>query len=405
MKNKHVQQLARCLDWIASGMLDWEDCIRQYPEIADDLRLASLLRSDFDKNLDSLSEARARRFVKAKVMSSLPNRDLNVTYSRESRYIGQKLQRRFAMSWIIIVTTLISLISGGGVVYASGNTLPGDTLYPVKTWVEDVRLAIASDEMDAGLHFQFAQTRLEEILSLSEDGDMEAIEEALTGYENQVELMTQSLEKIHSQDPDDAIRLRSDLQSKLQEQVRLMENWAESLDEMETPLQDRVREMLQTNTLLRERVNAVDDEADVENLERTDLTADPDIQDESVGTSGNNGANSSISAGIDPSANAFAFNLNGQGKNGVYAMVSGARYECTLDGDEAVCPAFGAPNSGNVQLFDQQTNKLLFTYTYAYEFQFNYDHSWQGEKNDSENIEGKNGSDSGGKGAGGNGGN
>ena len=39
------------------------------------------------------------------------------------------------MTWVIIVTTLLSLVSGAGVVYASNDALPGEALYPVKTWV------------------------------------------------------------------------------------------------------------------------------------------------------------------------------------------------------------------------------------------------------------------------------
>ena len=41
------------------------------------------------------------------------------------------------MTWVIIVTTVISLVSGAGAVYASRDALPGDVLYPVKTWVEN----------------------------------------------------------------------------------------------------------------------------------------------------------------------------------------------------------------------------------------------------------------------------
>jgi hypothetical protein len=41
------------------------------------------------------------------------------------------------MTWILIITTLVTLLSGGGIVYTSGDALPGEALYPIKTIVEN----------------------------------------------------------------------------------------------------------------------------------------------------------------------------------------------------------------------------------------------------------------------------
>lgn len=286
------------------------------------------------------------------------------------------------MSWIIIITTVLSLVSGGGIVYASSNALPGEVLYPLKTWVEDVRLAVASDDTDLALHFEFAETRLEEILALLEEGDLELLEETLGGYENHVKLMTQTMAKIQAQDPEDAIRLRTDLESKLQEQSRRMEDQLDDADDVDAYVQERLRQMLETNTQLRERAQEVEEEP-IEELDAADLTQN---EPNGISESANAAADlesGNISGGVDAAANGFSFKLDGRGKNGVYAVISGTRFECVVDGDVAICPAAGAPESGSVQLFDKQTNQLLFAY--AYEYAFSYDHSWQGENNDNGN--------------------
>jgi len=85
------------------------------------------------------------------------------------------------MTWVVIVTTILSLISGAGAVYASSDALPGDTLYPVKTWVEDVQLAIAPEDVDAGLLIRFAEHRVEEAIELIHEGRFKDLDKAANG--------------------------------------------------------------------------------------------------------------------------------------------------------------------------------------------------------------------------------
>jgi len=289
------------------------------------------------------------------------------------------------MSWIIIITTVLTLVSGGGVVYASGDALPGDVLYPVKTWVEDVRLAVASDETDMGLRFKFADTRLEEIDALIEAGELDDLDDAISGYGNQVRLLTQTMAKIEAQDPDEAIRLRTDLEAKLQEQARRMDDLLDEAEESDEFVQERVRLMLETNTQLQERIHEVEEAPEGEELldesqAIVEETVDEDEGETSPGTEKNQNGKSEVSAEIDEEAEAFKFNLDGQGGNGVYAMIAGTRFECAVDSDVATCPAAGAANKGDASLYDAQTHQLLFTYSYEYAFEHAYD--WQGEKND-----------------------
>jgi len=399
--NKKARQLADCLQQIADEEMNLQECISRFPQIAEELMIASRLKNGFINDPALLKDNTRKRLIKTHVMTNLIDREKYVTNTAEMRYIQYKLIRRFAMSWIIILTTLISLVSGGGIVYASENALPGDGLYPLKTWVEDMRLAVASDEIDAGLYLQFSEKRFEEIFALIDSGEFEKIEETLGAYEKQNKLMEQSISKVQAQDAEKAIQLRKDLEIKLQEQARRIENYLDDKDKSETPLQESVREMLQTNKQLRERITEVDGDQVIEESVVQEQQLQGGENANINGESENPGKSSaSIHGKINGELNTFEFDLSEQGKNGVYAVISGSRFDCTMESGQAICSADGAPNKGVLELFDQETNQFLYSFTYEYNFSF--DHSWQGEKEDTGNDEAPGSEAGGSRGTGGN---
>lgn len=64
---------------------------------------------------------------------------------------------------------LIVVLALGGVTGASASSLPGDTLYPVKRTVEDVRLALVTEGNEPGLRVNLADRRLDEFETLLDD--------------------------------------------------------------------------------------------------------------------------------------------------------------------------------------------------------------------------------------------
>ena len=113
------------------------------------------------------------RKQKIKLMQKLPDRENLVTKPQGHRYIKQKYQpnskRRFNMTWVLIVATILSLVSGGGVVYASKDALPGDVLYPVKTWVEDFQETISFDDFIDTIEDYFDELDDDEVDNDSDD--------------------------------------------------------------------------------------------------------------------------------------------------------------------------------------------------------------------------------------------
>jgi hypothetical protein len=85
--------------------------------------------------------------------------------------------RKERFSMISTLTTLLlvfGLVAGGaGTVYAAQDSLPNESLYPVKTFTEDVRLDLTPDrQAQIELLMSFAQERVEEIASLVDEGSV-----------------------------------------------------------------------------------------------------------------------------------------------------------------------------------------------------------------------------------------
>lgn len=77
------------------------------------------------------------------------------------------------MNALISILVAFTLLLGGGAttVYAAQDDLPGQALYPVKTWSEDLRLELTADpRQEIDLLMIFAQRRVEEMVALAAQG-------------------------------------------------------------------------------------------------------------------------------------------------------------------------------------------------------------------------------------------
>ncbi len=80
------------------------------------------------------------------------------------------------------------LIGGGGIVYGAAQSLPGNTLYPLKRGAEMLQIATAFDTIDrAALHLLFAERRLDEAARLIQKNRFNDVNQALNNYENQLQ--------------------------------------------------------------------------------------------------------------------------------------------------------------------------------------------------------------------------
>jgi hypothetical protein len=194
--------------------------------------------SSVDKHIQAVSNSGSSRLNhKAKSILHFP---------RNAKEFGKMVGQVFTA-----IAVIVGLLGGTGAatVYASQDSLPGEMLYPVKTWSEDVRLDLTADpETKLDLSLEFTDERLAEIQELSEAG-LPVDEVALDSLE---ETLDETLE-ILAEIPDTAVM--DQVMTKLMTQDKLM---IQDCDCLNDQLKLQVQDMLQTRI---QAVQVVKDDA------------------------------------------------------------------------------------------------------------------------------------------------
>lgn len=159
MKKSFDDILDICLDRIMVKGDTIEQCLESYPEQAAELE--PLLRA-------ALSTAKSCSLVEPRpeYKASARNRLLSALEAREKKKTERRMplwgwQRRWAVA---LAAVLVLILVGVGTVSASASSLPGDTLYPVKTTTEKVQgFFTLGSEAKANFNMKLAQRRLDEL--------------------------------------------------------------------------------------------------------------------------------------------------------------------------------------------------------------------------------------------------
>ncbi len=104
------------------------------------------------------------------------------------------------MASVAAAVVMALFVAGGGTVYASQDSLPGDRLYTVKTGAESFRISLAGDASAARLWLESSEKRLAEAEALNQLGRTGGIETAMAGYIQAVTGSMEGLEAITSDD-------------------------------------------------------------------------------------------------------------------------------------------------------------------------------------------------------------
>ena len=146
---------------------------------------------------------------------------------------------------MIAIVMLAAAMAGGGgaaAVYAYQESLPGEALYPLKTWSEDMRIEISIDpETDLQLNLQFAERRMAEIAKVAGHDDDHAAQAMLRlqGHLNQ------ALEATGKVNQEQALPAMQRVRQTLQYQQNLMQQLMGNPDPANEPVMVRSRQMLQ----------------------------------------------------------------------------------------------------------------------------------------------------------------
>jgi len=180
--------LDKCLEELAAGA-SLEECLDRFKpwqnQLQPLLRTAQRLHATPRPAPSPAFAERSRQRLLERIEAE---REQNVTNRKLLRFLRQKQEsqpgrRRFSMSGLIAALVLLAALSGGGLVHASQDTLPGDILYHVKAVVEAARLMATTRDQDrAALQWQLADVRLAEAARAAREGRETALVTALQGY-------------------------------------------------------------------------------------------------------------------------------------------------------------------------------------------------------------------------------
>jgi Domain of unknown function (DUF5667) len=164
MKKNFDDILDICLDRIMVKGDTIEQCLESYPEQAaelDPLLRAALSTVKASSTIEPRPEF--QRIGKHRLLSAIEEKRKKGTEHRTTLW---GWHRRWAVA---LVAVLVLLLAGVGTVTASASSLPGDTLYPVKTTTEKVQgFFTFGSEAKANFYMSLAQRRLDELNALVE---------------------------------------------------------------------------------------------------------------------------------------------------------------------------------------------------------------------------------------------
>ncbi len=202
MAERFENILSECIDRVLRGE-SVESCLGRYPEQAGDL--APLLRTALAAQEASAVEPR-------------PDFKAQVRYEVQTRAsaAGRKVEGKgtpfwgWVPRWAVVVAAvfLVILVAGSSTVAASSDSVPGDTLYSVKTTTERVRLFFAfSDVSKAKLEAGFAGRRVREMARIARRGDMVRLEALRTRFNAHLARIDQLAARIAEADLQNAARI------------------------------------------------------------------------------------------------------------------------------------------------------------------------------------------------------
>jgi hypothetical protein len=179
MNQRLIEALENSIKLMDSGV-PLEDCINDYPDLENELRellwMAEGVKSLRIENIPAelMNRSRIKLLSRSKYLESNSAQEIPSS-------IINRLANPFRISWhglhslsplagrlflVLGITGLLILFSGG-LLITSAKSLPGDSLYPVKRAVEDIRVYLApGSEVRNEYEADYSQQRVDEVKQL-----------------------------------------------------------------------------------------------------------------------------------------------------------------------------------------------------------------------------------------------
>ncbi len=199
MSKKMEEILLECIETIKAGQSDIDGCLRRYPSLREELEpllnIAISLHEPPDIRPSREFKIRARVSLMDHMYAS--RRATKLSHSgtvARAKGMAYSIRLKAMTVALAVVACLFGL--GGGLAYASQDSLPGDNLYPVKLATEQIRRVITvNDSNEVRLELELANTRLGEMAAVAYRG-YEPLSTAIDGYEKNINLAFKNAEKI-----------------------------------------------------------------------------------------------------------------------------------------------------------------------------------------------------------------
>jgi hypothetical protein len=189
MKKEEI--LANCIEEIRSGKSTIEDCTTRYPHMGKELRelleITACLKPD-----DVTPSPEFKQRAKAHIFEEIRPAPAKVPHSLWNWHELTPVKVLAS----VVLGVLILVLAGGSTVYAAQSSLPGDTLYPVKTGVESLQLAVTPGAAaKANLHIKLAQRRIDEVtqqVKLNRDLTAQSLDNVKQQYDDALRELSNS---------------------------------------------------------------------------------------------------------------------------------------------------------------------------------------------------------------------
>lgn len=214
------------------------------------------------------------------------------------KHFANSNQRRSILIGLAVLIVLTMFLFGGiGITaYAASSSLPGDTLYSLKTTAENIRVGLTSDSVaQARLYLEYAGRRLSEIQSLIDEDRHNDVPQAAREFESDIQKALSAIGSLSQTDPTRAIQLKEEVPAILRSYSDILTQMLASLPaDIQPALQNAINGAQSGASLL----DVEDDDHDDED----DSSESSNIEGTSTAISSSNlpASTSTVSPGVLP---------------------------------------------------------------------------------------------------------
>ncbi len=231
--------LAECLDSIEQGRRTPEECLALYPDFHEEIQplLGTVQRlaghSAYTARPGFQQASRQRLLLRIR---SAPRQSRQPVQTWLPSLLTFK---KTALTVVALLAFFISMLGSSTVYAAASQSVPGDTLYPMKRSLESMRLFLADDQEDVRLATEFLSDRVEEISRLHARNQEDDLALAADSYSETILLAEESLAKVALQDPETAAQLAAGLEQALSVHTRTLTSLLEAAPAQAWPALER----------------------------------------------------------------------------------------------------------------------------------------------------------------------